>query len=122
MLLIFPVNTLETVVNSVAINSHPRQPQDFCSEAQAGVQQAGRSVWSWAQEVRLGWYRCGRGTSLGQECHLVAINSYYVTKSTAHPFLQLPLNTFPVCISYAQGTEIKLCIFFIAKIILFFGS
>lgn len=55
MLLIFPVNTLETVVNSVAINSHPRQPQDFCSEAQAGVQQAGRSVWSWAQEVRLGW-------------------------------------------------------------------
>lgn len=46
--------------------------------------------------MRLGWYRHGRGTSLGQECHLVAINSYYGSKSTSRPFLGLPRNTSPV--------------------------
>lgn len=59
--------------------------------------------------------RHGRGTSLGQECHLVAINSYYVVKSISHPSLQLP-NTSPAYLAVLRK-QTKRCIFCVAKII-----
>lgn len=89
------------MVNSTATVLHPNQLRDFGSTVQPRVQQSGRGVWSWAG------CRHGRGASLGQECHLVATNSYYVILNP-HPIPSSFLMTLPQCISHSQETQIKL--------------
>ena len=48
MLLIFPVNPPKIVVNSIALNPHPRQLRDCCSDIPAQPGAAG-----WEQRVVL---------------------------------------------------------------------
>lgn len=94
-------------MNSTATILHPNQLRDFC-RVQPGVQQSGRGVWSWAG------CRHGKGTSLQQECHLVAINSYYVI---LNPPPILPHDTSPVSVILRKHKSS--CIFCIAKIMPF---
>lgn len=97
------------VVNSTGTILHPKQLRDFCCRVQPRVQQSRRGVWSWAR------CRHGRGTSLGQECHLVAINSYYVIKSTS----LFPSSWHFPSVSVILRKHKSSCIFCIAKFIPF---